>query len=76
MTYQNEDRKYDDRPIRFLNIKQVQDRVGLGKTMIYKLMKCDEHNFPKPAKVGSRSLWSEVEIADWQAGIIASRQTN
>lgn len=46
-----------------LDIKKVKDKVSMGTTKIYGLIK--EGSFPKQIKVGRDSLWSEAEIDRW-----------
>lgn len=48
---------------RLIGIEEVIARTGLKKTTIYKRMK--QGCFPRQAKDGSRSLWSEREVEDW-----------
>ena len=51
-------------PDRFLRLPQVTERVGLGKTMIYKKMR--EQTFPQKYKPGgAASRWSEREVTEW-----------
>lgn len=51
-------------PERFLRLVEVKRRVGLGKSMIYRLIQ--EEKFPAPYKLSSfASRWSEREIVDW-----------
>lgn len=58
MTYENA------KPERFLKLVEVSRRVGLGKTMIYELIK--ESRFPAPYKLSScASRWSDQEISAW-----------
>lgn len=53
-----------DNPERFLKLDEVKHRVGLGKSMIYRLIQ--ERRFPPPYKVSPfASRWSEREIAGW-----------
>lgn len=55
-------------PERFLKLAEVSRRVGLGKTMIYALIK--EQRFPKPYKISpSASRWSEQEVVAWIADV-------
>lgn len=50
---------------RLLRLDQVKDITGIGKTMIYRLIR--EDRFPKPFKVGgSASRWSESEVLEWR----------
>jgi len=50
---------------------EVERRVGLGCTSIYAGIAAG--TFPKPVKVGKRSLWVETEIDAWIAERIAER---
>jgi prophage regulatory protein len=53
-----------DRPDRFLKLDEVKRRVGLGKTMIYRLIL--EGRFPAPYKPSPfASRWSDREIVAW-----------
>jgi len=53
-----------DQPERLLKIEEVKRRVGLGKTMIYDLIRAGR--FPQPYKISPfASRWSEHEIVAW-----------
>lgn len=53
-----------DPPDRFVKLDEVKRRVGLGKTMIYRLIK--EGKFPAPYKLSPfASRWSNREIVAW-----------
>ncbi|MCM8731813.1 helix-turn-helix transcriptional regulator [Hephaestia sp. GCM10023244] len=53
-----------DRPERLLKLDEVQRRVGLGKSMIYRLIQ--EGRFPPPYKLSPfASRWSDREIVAW-----------
>ena len=53
-----------DRPERLLKLGEVQRRVGLGKSMIYRLIQ--EGKFPPPYKLSPfASRWSDREIIAW-----------
>ncbi len=55
-----------DQPERFVKIEEVKRRVGLGKSMIYRLIQ--EGKFPPPYKISrSASRWSDQEIDTWIA---------
>ncbi len=57
---------------RLLRLDQVKHIVGLGKTLIYRLIQAGE--FPAPYKPGgSAARWSENEIVGWLA-ICASQR--
>ena len=49
---------------RFIKLDEVKRRVGLGKSMIYRLIA--EEKFPAPYKLSSfASRWSDREIVAW-----------
>ena len=49
---------------RFIKLDEVKRRVGLGKSMIYRMI--SEGKFPAPYKLSSfASRWSDQEIAAW-----------
>lgn len=51
-------------PERFLKLDEVKRRVGLGKSMIYRLIQ--EGTFPAPYKISPfASRWSDREVAGW-----------
>ncbi|MCW3835063.1 helix-turn-helix transcriptional regulator [Sphingomonas canadensis] len=53
-----------DAPERFVKLDEVKHRVGLGKSMIYRLIA--EGKFPAPYKLSPfASRWSDREIAAW-----------
>lgn len=57
---------------RLLKLPEVIDRVGLGKTMIYRKMRAG--SFPQACKLGGCSTrWSEREVQAWVAEQLASR---
>ena len=52
------------RPERLLRLPDVQQRVGLGKTQIYKLI--HEGLFPGPIKLSKRAVaWPESRVTKW-----------
>lgn len=53
-----------DTPERFLKLDEVCRRAGLGKTMIYALIK--DERFPRPYKISAfAARWSERELISW-----------
>lgn len=49
---------------RLIKIDEVKRRVGLGKTMVYRLIR--EDRFPAPYKLSPfAARWSEREIVAW-----------
>ena len=57
---------------RLLRLPQVLDITGLGKTMIYRLIR--QGTFPQPFKPGGHaSRWSEAEIRDWREKVREQR---
>jgi prophage regulatory protein len=51
-------------PDRFVKLDEVKRRVGLGKSMIYRLIQ--EGKFPAPYKLSPlASRWSDREVVAW-----------
>lgn len=48
---------------RLIRLPELTQRLGLGKTTIYALIK--QNAFPKPVKVGKASLWSSRSVSEW-----------
>jgi prophage regulatory protein len=54
----------DNAPDRLIKIDEVKRRVGLGKTMIYRLIQAGK--FPAPYKISPcASRWSNSEVGAW-----------
>lgn len=54
----------DRRSTRLLRLKEVQHRVGLGRSTIYRWM--DEGKFPRSHSIGDYAArWLESDIDDW-----------
>ena len=53
------------RPVkRLIRLKEVQNRVGLGRSTIYRWM--DEGKFPRPHSLGGYAVaWLEADIDSW-----------
>ena len=50
--------------IRFLRIGDLQKKVGLSRSQIYKLIA--DGDFPKQDKLGERiSVWQESKVEEW-----------
>lgn len=57
---------------RLLPIAAVMEIAGIGKTLIYRLMR--EGTFPQSCKPGGASTrWSEREVRAWKERILAQR---
>ena len=57
------------RVTRLIRLPEVQHRVGLGRSTIYRWM--SEGKFPKPVQLGGYAVaWMEDEIAEWIAARI------
>lgn len=57
---------------RLIPLDAVMQIAGIGKTMIYKLMR--EGKFPKSCNPGgASSRWSENEVKAWRDEILAAR---
>ena len=49
---------------RLIRLKEVQHRVGVGRSTVYRWMA--DGSFPKPVQLGKRSVgWIEHEIDNW-----------
>lgn len=56
----------------FLRLPAVAEMIGWSKITIHRAVK--EGRFPKPVKLGVRSIaWPESEIAEWQEARKAER---
>lgn len=54
------------RVTRLIRLKEVQHRVGLGRSTIYRWMA--EGKFPKPVQLGGYAVaWAESEVEGWIA---------
>lgn len=52
------------RVTRLIRLPEVQHRVGLGRSTIYRWM--SEGKFPKPVQLGGHSVaWAEDEVDQW-----------
>lgn len=59
---------FADPPERLMKLPEVMRRVGLGKSMIYMLIK--QGRFPAPYKISPvASRWSEHEVTAWIAAV-------
>jgi prophage regulatory protein len=57
------------RVTRLIRLPEVQHRVGLGRSTIYRWMA--EGKFPKPIQLGGYSVaWAENDIDEWIASVI------
>ena len=57
---------------RLLPLDAVMQIAGIGKTMIYRLMR--DGKFPKSCKPGGASTrWSEREVKAWLDGVMGER---
>jgi prophage regulatory protein len=56
------------RPIRLIRVPAVIARVGIKRSMIYRLM--GEGRFPRSRSLGPKcAVWVESEIDDWVASV-------
>lgn len=54
------------RVTRLIRLKEVQHRVGLGRSTIYRWM--SEGRFPKPVQLGGYAVaWAQEDIDGWIA---------
>lgn len=55
------------RVTRLIRLKEVQHRVGLGRSTIYRWMA--EGKFPRPVQLGGYAVaWAEDEVESWIMG--------
>ena len=55
-----------DQPPRLLTRAQVETRVGLSRSSLYRKMR--QGTFPEPLKISERAVrWPESEIDEWLA---------
>ncbi len=59
---------------RLIRLPALQERVGMGRTAVYELIKAGK--FPRPVKVGAASAWIDVEITRWIEQLAADRSTS
>ncbi len=59
------------RVTRLIRLPEVQHRVGLGRSTIYRWMA--EGKFPKPVQLGGYAVaWAEDEVDAWVADRLAA----
>jgi len=57
-------------PITILRRRQVEERVGLTRSTIYRRVAAG--SFPAPISLGARAVgWLEAEISNWLLGQVA-----
>jgi prophage regulatory protein len=53
-----------ERPTRLIRIREVQHRVALGRSTIYRWMA--QGKFPRPVQLGGYAVaWREADIEHW-----------
>jgi prophage regulatory protein len=57
---------------RLLKLPEVIGIAGIGKTMIYRLVRAG--SFPGFIKLGASTLWSEREVQAWVDRMVAERR--
>lgn len=64
LSERGEDVSHNTEIKRVLRLKEVRHKTGLGRSTIYRWM--DEGRFPKPVRLGARTVaWIEHEIDEW-----------
>lgn len=64
----DEDTRQAHPPTRLIRLKEVQHRVGLSRSTIYKRM--SEGRFPKSRSLGPKcAVWVDAEIEEWVSAI-------
>lgn len=46
-----------------ISVEDILVKLPVSRPMIYALIA--RHDFPKPLKIGARSLWDEAEVQAW-----------
>ena len=60
--------------LRLLNLQQTKNKVGLGKTLIYRLISDGEFPAPVPlTQTGSRVGWLQSEVDEYILRCVATR---
>jgi prophage regulatory protein len=60
-------------PIRILRRRQLEARLGIGRSTVYDWLRSDP-SFPRPVRIGARAVgWIESEINAWLAERMAAR---
>lgn len=64
---------------RILRLKQLTERIGLGRSTIYDRMDVQspryDASFPKPIKLGASAIgWIDSEITTWIAQRMAAKE--
>ena len=60
----SESKNGNNGPVRFLRLKEVQNRVGVSRSTIY--LWIEKGAFPKPIKISPRLIaWPEQTISAW-----------
>lgn len=57
--------------MKLIRLPEVEARVGLKRTTIYRLIK--DAKFPAPIKQGTGSFWMDTEIATYLSEVAAAR---
>ena len=57
--------------LKMLRLSEVIEKLGIGRTNLYKLI--NHGSFPKPVKFDSRSRWPEHEVEEWLSERMAQR---
>jgi len=64
----------NENPRKLLRLPVVLERVGYGRSTLYKLKA--QGKFPEPIRLGERAVaWLESDIEDWIEARIASGST-
>ena len=70
---QTEVQPKEQEKIRFIDLDEVMDMVGLSRSTVYEKIK--EGVFPAPVKQGYLSRWVESEVREYQQTIIDARNS-
>ena len=57
----------NDKPDRLIDLTDIMERTGLGRSTIYKLI--SKGDFPRQIKVGKCTKWRESDFNRWIDGL-------
>lgn len=59
---------------RFLSLRDVLERLTIGRTLLYELIRDPVLPFPSPVHIGRRSVWVEREVEAYMRDVVESQR--
>lgn len=56
--------------LKFLSLRDVLDRLTISRSLLYELMKDPVRPFPRPFRIGRRSVWEKSEVLAYMQTVI------